>query len=51
MIEQERQEVEKKLAEKEAKVARLRRDIAGKQIVIDIGKLGSNTVQPCMGTK
>ena len=38
------------LAEKEVEVARLRRDIAGKQkIIVDIEKLGPNIVQPSIG--
>ena len=43
-VEKERKEIERKLVEKEAEVARLRRDIAGKQVVIDIEKLGSNMI-------
>ena len=45
-VQQERKEVKKKLADKEAEVTRLRRDIAGKQIVVDTRKLGPNMVQP-----
>ena len=50
-VKQERKEVKKKLAKREVVVARLRRDIVGKQkVVIDTKKLGLNMVQPSMGT-
>lgn len=49
-VKQERKEIEGKLAEKEAEVARLRRDIVGKQVVIDIKKLRLNMIRPNMET-
>ena len=50
-VERERKEVKKKLAEKEVEVVRLRRDIVGKQIVVNIAKLRPSVVQPGISTK